>query len=446
MDNTLAYIDQGSFLALRALGRGPLIQFTWIYERAVDLDGLRRLHANLGFGLLGRHIERSALPFGRDHWVAAPGPATVEIAAEDRPRSEVWTWADDRLRHPVDPQHGPAWHLGVQPLSDGGTAVTLVVSHSVGDAKAIIDAIVDAVNGVRRDLGYPRPGSRPRRQAIREDGRRVLRDVPEMARAVAAAARVARKDSEGLSTSVKSGGKTRTRGTSGVASREIVVPPNSAIFVDVDQWDRRAKELGGSSNSLFIGLAARLGQILGRVDADGMVRASLPVSERTPGDTRANALTAAAVTVDPDTVTTDLSRVRADLKAALTALAETPNELLGPLALVPLTPAFLVRRLEGLVQQVGSPIGCSNLGALPPETNRPDGTEADYLGVRMLEPNTAAVLDRMGGMLFVGSGRTGRHVFVTVGSWVVGGVNTRTAMRRALARAVADMGLTGAVE
>ncbi|WP_263997727.1 hypothetical protein [Mycobacterium yunnanensis] len=442
MDNTLAYIDQGSFLALRALGRGPLIQFTWIYERAVDLDGLRRLHANLGFGLLGRHIERSALPFGRDRWVAAPGPASVEIAVEDRPRAEVWTWADERLRRPVDPQHGPAWHLGVQPLTDGGSAVTLVVSHSVGDAKAIIDAIVDAVNGVRRDLGYPRPGARPRRQALREDGAKALRDVPEMARAVVAAARVARSESEGLSTSVKSGGKTRTRGASG----EIVVPPNSAIFVDVEQWDRRAKELGGSSNSLFVGLSARLGRILGRVDSDGMVRASLPVSERTPGDTRANALTAAAVTVDPNVVTTDLRTVRADLKAALTELAETPNELLGPLALVPLTPAFLVRRLEGLVQQVGNPIGCSNLGVLPPETNRPDGTDADFLGVRMLEPNTAAVLDRMGGMLFVGSGRTGRHVFVTVGSWVVGGANTRTAVRNALARAVADMGLSGAVE
>ena len=442
MDNTLAYIDQGSFLALRALGRGPLIQFTWIYERAVDLDGLRRLHANLGHGLLGRHIERSALPFGRDRWVAAPGPASLEIAAEDRPRAEAWSWADERLRRPVDPQHGPAWHLGVQPLTGGGTAVTLVVSHSVGDAKAIIDAIVDAVNGVRRDLGYPRPGARPRRQALREDGAKVLRDVPEMAKAVVAAARVARKESDGLSTSVKSGGKARTRGVSG----EIVVPPNSAIFFDVEQWDRRAKELAGSSLSLFIGLSARLGQILGRVDADGNVRVSMPVSERTPGDTRANALTAAAVTVDPTRVTTDLSVVRADLKAALAELAETPNELLGPLALVPLTPAFLVRRLEGLVQQVGNPIGCSNLGVLPPETSRPDGTEADYLGVRMLEPNTAAVLDRMGGMLFVGSGRTGRHVFVTVGSWVVGGVNTRNAMRNALARAVADMGLSGAVE
>jgi hypothetical protein len=194
-------------------------------------------------------------------------------------------------------------------------------------------------------------------------------------------------------------------------------------------------------------LAARLGQLVGRVDDDGLVRASLPVSDRKPGDTRANALTAAAVTVDPTKVITDLGDVRRDLKQALTALSETPNELLGPLALVPLTPAFLVRRLEGMVQQVGSPIGCSNLGELEPEVNRPDGSDADYLTLRMLEPKiTTKVLDRMGGMLFLGGGRIHGRVFVTVGSWVVGGTNTRDSLRDSVRRALTDMQLVGTVE
>jgi hypothetical protein len=442
VDNTLAYIDQGSFLALRALGRGPLIQFTWIYDRAVDIAGLRRFHANLGFGLLGRHIERSALPFGRDRWVAATGPADVDVAARDRPRVEVWAWADERLRLPIDPQHGPAWHLGMQPLTSGGAAVTLVVSHSVGDAKAIIDAIVDAVGWVRRDLGYPTPGYRTRRQAVREDGTRVLRDVPAMAKAVVSAARVARAERDGLSTSAKSGGGLRFRG----AGTPIVVP-NATAFFDVEGWDRRARDLGGTSNSLFVGLGARLGQIVGRVDEDGLVRVSLPVSERAAGDTRANALTATAVTVDPRRVTTDLGDVRADLKQALTELADTPNELLGPLALVPLTPAFLVRRLEGMVQQVGNPVGCSNLGELAPETNRPDGSDADYLTLRMLEPKiTTTILDRMGGLLFLGSARVRGRLSVSVGSWVVGGTNTREALRDSLHQALTDMNLSGTVE
>lgn len=442
MDNTLAYIDQGSFLALRALGRGPVIQATWIYERAVDLHGLRRFHANLGDGLLGRRIERSALPFGRDHWVTDPGPPDLQIAARDRPRDEVWTWVDERVRVPVDPQRGPSWHLGIQPLTDGGTAVTLVVSHSVGDAKAIIMAINDAVRGVRRELGYPAPESRSRRDALTQDARTSLSSVPELAKAVGSAVRVARAEREGLSTSVKSGGKQR----SAKVGQEVVVP-NVVAFFDLAHWDERARTLGGTSNSLFAALGARLGLLRGRVDDAGMVRLSLPVSERDDGDTRANALTEASVKVDPVKVTTDLGDVRRDVKQTLTKLAETPNELLGPLALVPLTPAVLVRRLEGMVQQVGSPVGCSNLGEFELETNRPDGSDADYLAMRLLEPRvTTDVLDRMGGLLFLGCGRVHGRVFLTASSWVVGGPNTTDALRVSLRRTLADLQLNGTVE
>jgi hypothetical protein len=442
VDNTLAYIDQGSFLALRALGRGPLIQFTWIYDRPVDLDGLRRFHANLGYGLLGRRIERSPLPFGRDRWVAAPGPAAIDVAAQDRRREDVWVWADERVRVPIDPEAGPSWHLGVQPLTNGGAAVTLVVSHSVGDAMAISLAILDAVNGDRPDLGYPPPGSRTRAQSLREDARKTVRDVPDMARAVVSAARVARAERESLATSAKTGSKQRTR----KAVRQIVVP-NATVFFDAEHWDQRARALNGTSNSLFAALGARLGQILGRVGDDGRVRLSLPVSEREPGDTRANALTEASVIADPEIVTSDLTDLRREIKQALTTLAESPNELLGPLALVPLTPAFLVRRLEGMVAQVGSPIGCSNLGEFAAEVNRPDGGDADYFAARLLEPKvTTTVLDRMGGLLFLGCARLSGRVSVSVASWVPGGPNTTAALQDSVRRALADMQLTGTVE
>lgn len=58
------------------------------------------------------------------------------------------------------------------------------------------------------------------------------------------------------------------------------------------------KNLGGTSNSLFAGFAARLGQLLGRVDADGLAMLSYPVSDRTEGDTRANALNTVTAIVD----------------------------------------------------------------------------------------------------------------------------------------------------
>ena len=58
-DNRLAFMDQASFLALRARDQPQLIQWVWVYQRAVDFDGLKRFHHNRGYGLLGRLIERS---------------------------------------------------------------------------------------------------------------------------------------------------------------------------------------------------------------------------------------------------------------------------------------------------------------------------------------------------------------------------------------------------
>jgi diacylglycerol O-acyltransferase len=442
VDNTLAYMDQGSFLGLQALGRAPVIQVTWIYDRPVDIDGLRRFHCNLGHGLLGRLIECSPLPFGRHRWVSEPRPAELEIAAQDRARSDVWTWADERICLPIDPETGPAWRLGVQPLTNGGAAVALVASHSVADALGLSLSIADAANGIRRNLHYPLPGSRTRRQAVIEDGKQTVRALPGVAKAVMAAARVARAESDGLATSMKPSAGELTPG-----KERSVVAPTVAAYFDLDHWDERSRSLGGTSNSLFTGLAARLGQILGRVDDDGRVKLTCPVNERTDGDTRANALTAAIVTADPSKVTDSLVDLRADMKRTLTALSESPKDLLAPLPLVPFTPKALARLLEKMFTRVGSPIGCSNLGELDPAVNRPDGTDADYIAFRQLEPQiTTHMLDRMGGYLFLGSGRVHGQIFVTVGAWTAGGMNTKESLRRSVGRVLAELQLSGIVE
>jgi len=86
-------MDQASFLALWTLGYRTLAQVTWIYNRPVNIEGLRRFHRNLGYGLLGRRIEQSPLPFARDRWVCSRGPEDIDIAAAPRPRAEVSVWA-----------------------------------------------------------------------------------------------------------------------------------------------------------------------------------------------------------------------------------------------------------------------------------------------------------------------------------------------------------------
>ena len=72
-DNRLALVDQGFFAGHRAIGQTEVMQVVWVYEHAIDFDGLKRFHHNLGYGLFGRRIERSPLPFGRHRWVSDRG-------------------------------------------------------------------------------------------------------------------------------------------------------------------------------------------------------------------------------------------------------------------------------------------------------------------------------------------------------------------------------------
>ena len=441
-DNALAYIDQASFLALRALGRGPVIQYVWIYERDVDLEGLRRFQDNLQHTLLGRLIERSSVPFGRHRWVSYRGPANLDIAVGERRRDEVWDWVDERSFMAADPEYGPPWHLGVQPLAGGGAAVSLAVSHTTADAVAGIASIVDAVQGTRRDFGFPCRTTDRRRAALLGDIALAARSIRDIPAALRATVRAAREQQDELSTSASVGRRLR-----GQTDDQRVVVPRVYGSVDLSAWDERARALGGTRNALFAGFATRLGYRLGRVEADGRSMLSVPVSERTDGDTRANPLAGITVYADPARVCVDLSGIRADTKAALVELGQTRETLLAPLALTPYTPKALVRRLENLVLKVGKPIGCSNIGAVPDAANRPDGTDADFFGVRGGEAGiTAGTLRRLGGHLLVSAVSMRGRLWFSVASWEGHRTNTRTELTTVVAAAARDLGLQPQLE
>jgi hypothetical protein len=443
VDSTLAYIDQGSFLGLRALGRGPLLQYGWIYEHPVDVEAVRRFHRNLGHGLLGRRIERSPLPFGRDRWVTWRGPADLDLAAGVRPRSEVMAWFDEQLQIPIDPEAGPSWRLAMQPLLEGGAAITLVASHSICDGLAISLAITQAARGETWELGYPEPNARTRGQALREDTAQIVRAVPDFAKAVVAAVRLARNNRAELTSSAGRSAPPPAK----LDGAALVTVPSLALHIDAGQWQSRMESLGGTSNSMFAGFAAKLGQTLGRVDEKGMVRLQFPVSERTEGDTRANALTGMVLMIDPANVTTSLREVRAELKRNLAGLSEARFELLGPVALAPLTPPVLARRLEGMAMGAGAAVGCSNLGMLDAAANRPDGTDAEYLVLRLIESRTTPeILDRLGGMLFLASGQVNGKVSLSVAAWRPGGPNSKDQLRASVEQVLDDFGLTAIIE
>lgn len=442
VDNTLDYMDQASFLGLRARGRDPLIQLFWLYDHEIDLDALRRFHRNLGRGLLGRRIERSPLPFGRHRWVAWPGPEDIEIAPAPRPRSDVRQWAVEQSVKPIDPEHGPSWRLSVLPLTDGGAAVMLIASHTVADGLGGLVAAAEAADGFTRDLGYPAPGSRSKSLALRQDSVAVLRELPEVAKSIVAAARVAKK--EGGAPKAKRPVPATT--TDSHASREVIVP-SITIHIDAQDWDARAKALGGSGPTLLLGFGARYGYHLGWLASDGQINLSVVLSDRKPGDTRGNALNNVTFPVDPNAVLTDLSEVRAEFKAASRWLEESGNELLGPLPLTPFVPMRAVRRLESLVLREKE-VGCSYLGDVDPAVLRPDGTDAAAMVFLPFEQHiTHGDLAAMDGIFHpVLAGRVHDKVWISIGYSNAAGTTTRNDLADVARGTLDDMGLSGIIE
>src|SRR5882757_7104405 len=439
MSNVLDLYDQTYFSFERAAGVTNLLQCVWVYNRAIDIDGVRRFHQRLQQGLLSRRIERSPLPFGRHRWVSPSGQSELEIATP-RPREEFDAWLDEQASTPLDAEHGPGWHLAVLPFTDGGAGLSLVVSHCLIDGVGLCEALAAAGGGRTDPIGWPAAGSRRRWQALREDARQTARDIPAIGRAVVAASRFARRHRGG-------DGAATAPPVLSTGADERVTLSTATIFVDADEWDARADALGGTSNTLLAGLAARLAHRVGRVTADGSVTPSIPVNERTAGDTRANAITNVDLTVDPAPTTTDLHEIRAATKQALIRSKEEPDERWTLLPLVLLVPERLGKRWVGAATNSAASVGASNVGAVNPAVNRPDGTDADYFVMKSLSSGmTTAMMHQLGGLLSLLSGRAHGRVFVSVVAYQPDRPNSNNELQQRVSCVLSELSLTAATD
>ena len=313
MSSVLDLVDQTFFRLGQAAGVG---QCVWVYNRPVDIDGLRRFHQHLERGRLARRIERSPLPFGRHRWVSPRDRHHLEIATP-RPREDFDAWLGEQANVPLDAEHGPGWHLAMLPFTDGGAGVSFVVTHCLTDGIGGCLALVEAACGYDHTINWPAAGSRPRWRALREDARQTAHDIPGIRRALVAAAAAARSARRHHRTARSASSALSNPPALIAGADELVTLPTAAFFLDADEWDARAQSLGGTSNTLLAGLAARLAQRVGRVAADGSVALAIPVNERTADDTRANAVTMVDLTVNPAPATTDLRDIRDATKQAL---------------------------------------------------------------------------------------------------------------------------------
>lgn len=440
MTNVLDLTDQTLFLGERATATTNVLQCIWVYDHGVDIDGLRQFHHHLARGRLSRRIERSPLPFGRHRWVSPGDQPGLEIVATPAARSEIDAWCGEQAGKRPDAEHGPGWHLAVLPFTDGGAVVSLVVTHCLTDGVGLCEALADAACGRDHDFAWPAAASRRPWRGLREDARQTLRDAADIGRAFAAAARLARhaRDSPQPGAPVR-----RKRPARPAEPDALAILPATTVFVDAADWDARAQALGGTSNALLAGLAAHLARRAGRVAADGSVTVGMLVNERVAGDTRANAVTHVDVLVDPAPVTTDLREIRAAIKRALVGHHEAPDERWALLPLVPLVPKRLFRRMLSVATGGATTVVSSNLGALDPAANRPDGTDADHFAMKSLYLGvTNATMHRTNGALVLVSGRARGRVFLSVLAYDLRRPNSLDQLRRSISSALSDFSLT----
>jgi hypothetical protein len=446
-------MDHAVFAEHTANGRNLVIQVVFVYEHAIDIDGVRRFNQNLGYGLLGRRIERSS--FGRYRWVANHVPSDIDVADRPRPRAELSDWADERSQLPTDLESGPGWHVGVLFLNDGSTAVSLVVSHYLIDGFGLALVIADALLGKTLNLGYPNPHSRTRLRAMAQDVREAARDAREVGRAFGVAAKLARRRRQDSAPSTES----RPVAVSGGGADEGVVVPVITMHIDADDWDARAKALGGTGRTLLAGFGAKLGDRMGRRRAgDGAITLQLPMSARTDGDTRAIAVSFARFSVDPDPVTTNLGDVRAAVKHALDTLRETPDESVQLLWLVPFTPKRVLKRIgSAMGADPDHPVFCSNLGDLGFLVLALASNEAEYALIDAAlnrlhlirvsgQHLTRRMLERAGGQVMLQSWRIGHKIAITIEAYQPGAKNTKPALRELAERTLAEFDLTGEID
>jgi len=446
----VSYVDHALLLA-RSAGQDAVMQTLWLYDHPPDLAFVLAVRRALADAPISRLVARSPLPFGRPRWVRAPAPTGgLDVADRPRPVDELFDWADEQVDLPLDPVAGPPWRIAVLPLTDGRTAVSVVVSHCVADAITAFESVRRAVASVVDGAGSAArrddvPADPVRRSAIvRADLRQLLTDLPAAARGLGRALR--------LLVEARPWRRLGARPTVDVGPG-FVTMPTAVAFVDLAAWNERATALGGTPTSLLTAVTVRLAEGTGR-GRDG--RVAVLVSLLDDGDAdggpggaipSANAITLARIAIDPADVG-DHDRLRAVVRAGIAAARSRPDPMLALLPLVPFVPRRLVGALGETVFGFADdrPVNLANLGDVPDEALGIGGSPADRLCMRGVDRRvSAANLARRGGAMTVTAGVVGQSLAINVVAADPARPGTRDDLRRLVAAVLDGVGVAAEI-
>lgn len=367
-------------------------QIVWRFDEAVSAAALDEMWRNLDAGPINRTVRRAWIPGARDSWVRASRTSPLVMCERSVSPSELSRWIQQRAAVALDPLEGPVWQLAATALEGGGSAVSLVASHVVGDGGALTSAAISALRG------EPEPDDF--RSAFAADARGdVLDAVGQWRSALSGVCRVAARTARGAvmrSAARAEPGRTGPSAVSGAGPTDTGVFTPSTVVVDCPtaEWSAAARAAGGSANSLLVALALGVLRASGRVDESESVKVSLPVSTRVAGDIRANATSGASIIIDAGDSPSDLSTIRRKAKNAFTEMSDTSIttdfELTKPL--VQLLPDAVVAFAS---RSATAPLClCSNLGERGRHVRTIGDAVARSVVMRSMTQNTTVELLR----------------------------------------------------
>lgn len=445
-------MDQASFLGLQALRRGLCIHFTWHYPHALDAGKVNQFNEQLGRGLLGRRIQKSPLPWGRHRWVANPVPAPVTWFSDPLPSAQIPTWRSELINLPIDPEAGPGWRIAVQPIEGGGSVLSLLISHTLADGKAGVEAIAEALAGQQLNPAFSTAVWRWSPARILNDSLESLKAMPDVYRALKALVLKSRAAASSDLMNPMPMPKLKEARAPKLASLTNIEKnsdtpievPLVQVVMNAHEFDARASALEVANNTLLTAFATRLAFRMGRVNASGMVKLVLPVSDRLANDRRGNALKSVSLWADPEACMNNPQLLQRQMRSAMRSVLRQGDEMTSLLPLIPYVPVWLARHLEKMARGDGLPVGCSIVGELPSALVSPLG-EATLLQFSALERLTPAVLKQMDGMLFLVCYSLGGRMLVTVSGYTPDKLSTKDELQKLVKQALSDLQINGSV-
>lgn len=384
--------DDDLFLRMECVLDVPVVnQIVWRFDTPIARTVLESMWTNLAGGPINRNVERVAVPGARDRWIKASTSLPLDIHDVVLGPDALSDWMEHRAAVPLEPVGGAVWQLAYVDLLDGGSAVSLVASHVVGDGGALTSAAIAAVSGPDDPADF--------RSAWGDDSPSDLADsLGQIRTAASGLARVVGRALGSVFSRQPIGqppaGRTATAVT-GPSSAGSFAPSTVVVDCSTEQWTAAASAAGGSPNSLLVALALGILTASGRVDESDPVKVSLPVSTRVDGDHRANATSGVSIQVEGGAgYRTDLGPIRRGSKTAFTTLADATHssdfELAKPL--MQMLPDALAK---WAARSATAPLClCSNLGTRGAALRSVGGASARSVAMRSITQNTTAELLR----------------------------------------------------